>query len=50
MQDVNSRFHKSIVYTIVVIMLIPILATFIYSISSRWGATILPDGFTFDWY
>lgn len=50
MQDVNSRFHKSVVYTIVVIMLIPILATFIYSISSRWGATILPDGFTFDWY
>lgn len=50
MQDINSRFHKSVVYTIVGIMLIPILATFIYSISSRWGATILPDGFTFDWY
>lgn len=50
MQDLNSRFHKSVVYTIVGIMLIPILATFIYSISSRWGATILPDGFTFDWY
>ncbi|KJQ88424.1 ABC transporter permease, partial [Vibrio sp. S512-13] len=46
MQNVNSRFHKSVVYTIAGIILIPILATLIYSISSRSGATILPDGFT----
>ncbi|MGF1690159.1 ABC transporter permease [Photobacterium kagoshimensis] len=50
MQNVNTAFHKTVVYSIVSIMLIPILATFIYSISSRWGATVLPDGFTFDWY
>ena len=50
MQNVNTRFHKTVVYSIVGIMLIPILATFVYSISSRWGATILPDGFTLDWY
>lgn len=50
MQNTNTRFHKGVVYTIVGIMLIPIIATFIYSLSSRWGATILPDGFTFDWY
>ena len=30
------------VYSIVGIMLIPILATFVYSLSSRWGATVLP--------
>ncbi|KOO04630.1 ABC transporter permease [Vibrio nereis] len=50
MQNTNTRFHKGVVYTVVGIMLIPIIATFIYSLSSRWGATILPDGFTFDWY
>ncbi|MGR5128216.1 ABC transporter permease [Photobacterium swingsii] len=50
MQNVNTAFHKTLVYSIVGIMLIPILATFVYSISSRWGATVLPDGFTFDWY
>lgn len=50
MNTVNTRFHKTVVYSIVGIMMIPILATFIYSISSRWGATILPDGFTLDWY
>lgn len=50
MQNVNTAFHKTVVYSIVGIMLIPILATLVYSISSRWGATVLPDGFTFDWY
>lgn len=50
MQHVNTTWHKTVVYSIVGIMLIPIIATFIYSISSRWGATILPDGLTFDWY
>ena len=32
------------------LLLFPILATFIYSLSSSWGATILPDGFSFKWY
>ncbi len=49
-QNRSALYHKSVVYTIVGIMLIPILATLVYSLSSTWGATILPDGFTFDWY
>ena len=31
-------------------MLLPILATLLYSLSSRWGATILPDCVTLNWY
>lgn len=51
MQHANhSLYHKTVVYGIVGIMLVPILATLVYSLSSRWGATILPDGFTIDWY
>ncbi|MDF5576209.1 ABC transporter permease, partial [Vibrio parahaemolyticus] len=50
MHNVNNRFHKTGGYSIVGIMLIPLLATFVYSLSSRWGATVLPDGFTLDWY
>ncbi|CAQ81784.1 ABC transporter permease [Aliivibrio salmonicida] len=50
MQNVNATFHKSVVYSIVGIMMIPIIATFVYSMSSRWGAKILPDGFTLNWY
>ncbi|EKO3390187.1 ABC transporter permease [Vibrio fluvialis] len=51
MQHANhSLYHKTVVYGIVGIMLVPIIATLVYSLSSRWGATILPDGFTVDWY
>lgn len=51
MQHANhSLYHKTVVYGIVGIMLVPIIATLVYSLSSRWGATILPDGFTIDWY
>ncbi|EKO3385364.1 ABC transporter permease [Vibrio fluvialis] len=51
MQNTNhSLYHKTVVYGIVGIMLVPIIATLVYSLSSRWGATILPDGFTVDWY
>ncbi|WP_443088475.1 ABC transporter permease [Vibrio sp. LaRot3] len=46
----NALFDKAVVYSIVGLMLIPILATLVYSLSSSWGATILPDGFTLDWY
>lgn len=46
----HSLYHKTVVYGIVGIMLVPIIATLVYSLSSRWGATILPDGFTLDWY
>ncbi|WP_172559137.1 ABC transporter permease [Vibrio fluvialis] len=51
MQNANhSLYHKTVVYGVVGIMLVPIIATLVYSLSSRWGATILPDGFTIDWY
>ncbi|WP_417869097.1 ABC transporter permease [Vibrio furnissii] len=46
----HSLYHKTVVYGIVGMMLVPIIATLVYSLSSRWGATILPDGFTLDWY
>ncbi|NLS11854.1 ABC transporter permease [Vibrio sp. SM6] len=50
MYTVNHRYHKGVVYSLMGLMLIPIAATLIYSLSSRWGATILPDGFTLRWY
>ncbi|MFY0656436.1 MAG: ABC transporter permease [Neptunomonas phycophila] len=50
MQNANQYLHKTVVYSIVGIMLIPIVATFLYSVASSWGATILPDDFTLEWY
>ncbi|MET1279288.1 ABC transporter permease [Vibrio navarrensis] len=46
----KRTFDQAVVTTVVGLMLIPIIATLVYSLSSRWGATILPDGFTLDWY
>jgi len=31
-------------------MLLPIVATYIFSIATRWDRTILPEGLTLDWY
>ncbi|MFK0570530.1 ABC transporter permease [Endozoicomonas sp.] len=50
MSAVNLSYHKFIVYLITGLLLIPILAMLLYSISSSWGATILPDGLTLNWY
>ncbi|PKF61628.1 ABC transporter permease [Psychromonas sp. psych-6C06] len=50
MQSSKQFVHKSVVYSISTLLFLPILATFIYSLSSSWGATILPDGFSFKWY
>lgn len=46
----NNRFHQCVVYGFMALLSIPVLATLLYSLSQRWGATILPEGLTFDWY
>ncbi|PSV49370.1 ABC transporter permease [Photobacterium indicum] len=55
MQNVNLKmsattYHKTVVYGLVSLLAIPVIATLVYSLAQRWGATITPDGFTFDWY
>ncbi|MBU3826052.1 MAG: ABC transporter permease [Candidatus Anaerobiospirillum merdipullorum] len=46
----TKPIHKIIVAVIIFIMVLPIVATFLYSIATKWGATILPDGLTLQWY
>jgi putative spermidine/putrescine transport system permease protein len=31
-------------------MIIPIIATYVFSLATRWDRTILPEGYTFEWY
>ncbi len=31
-------------------MLIPIFATYVFSIATKWDVSILPEGYTFEWY
>jgi len=50
MHNTNLMLHKTIVYGISGLLFIPIFATLLYSFSSSWGATILPDGFSLKWY
>ncbi len=45
-----ANYPRLVVATLLTLLLLPILATLLYSLSSRWGATILPDGVTLNWY
>nr|WP_314267676.1 ABC transporter permease [uncultured Moellerella sp.] len=46
----GQYIHHIIIYSTVTLLVLPIIATLIYSIATRWGATVLPDSFTFKWY
>lgn len=46
----SELLSKVVLYGLMALMLLPILATALYSFSSRWGATILPDGLSLGWY
>ena len=51
----SNNFLKSIFYNIFVLvvvlyLLIPLIATIAYSFSTGWTTTILPEGFTLNWY
>ncbi|HDX8401562.1 ABC transporter permease [Aeromonas dhakensis] len=50
MHDLKPGWPRWVLGALVATLLLPLLATFLYSISTRWGATLLPDGFTLDWY
>ncbi len=51
----NKTFLTKIFYSIAVIgivlyLLIPLAGTFLYSISTGWTTTVLPQGLTLDWF
>jgi len=45
-----KRYHQWVVYGFIALLAVPALATLLYSLSRQWGATILPEGLTLDWY
>jgi putative spermidine/putrescine transport system permease protein len=46
----SPLFHQLVVYVLMLILIMPLLGTLIYSLSTSWSATILPSGLTFKWY
>lgn len=49
-QRANKWLPRVIIFIIAAFLLAPIVATFIYSLSTVWVKTILPSGLTFKWY
>lgn len=50
MKKIENKKHYVITGIILFILSIPVIGTMIYSLSSNWGATILPEGFTIKWF
>ncbi|GAA4033855.1 ABC transporter permease [Actimicrobium antarcticum] len=46
----SHGYHRCVVAVLLILLGIPVLATLLYSLSQHWGATVLPDGLTLDWY
>jgi putative spermidine/putrescine transport system permease protein len=46
----HNAFPGLIIAAFLFYMLLPIVATYAFSIATRWDRTILPEGLTFDWY
>ncbi len=44
MRWTEQHSYRLIVWSLVGLLAMPLLATLLYSLSSRWGATLLPDG------
>ncbi|MCJ7690723.1 MAG: hypothetical protein MUO60_15605, partial [Clostridiaceae bacterium] len=42
--------HKTIIGVLMIYLLLPIIATFVYSIATEWYKTILPPSYTLKWY
>ncbi|HZG17635.1 MAG TPA: ABC transporter permease subunit [Candidatus Bathyarchaeia archaeon] len=43
-------WHKTLIAVVLLYLSIPLLATFLYSISTDWYRTVLPEGYTGKWY
>lgn len=43
-------FQTGIILFFLIYMLLPILATYVFSIATRWDRTIFPEGYTLEWY
>lgn len=46
----KKNIHSYIVSSILFILFLPILGTLVYSLSTKWTNTLLPQGITIKWY
>lgn len=46
----DNAFSGLVIGAFLFYMLLPIVATYAFSVATRWDRSILPEGLTFDWY
>ncbi len=46
----GSLWHRFVIGAILLYLLVPLAATFLYSVATDWYRTILPEGYTLAWY
>lgn len=47
---VGGLWHIAVSVVVLAVLIVPLLATFLFSISTVWQNTILPEGLTLKWY
>ena len=45
-----GALHRIVIGVVLVVLLLPILSTLLYALSSEWGASVLPQGLTLEWF
>ena len=45
-----ERWPRAVLWGLMLLLAVPVLATLLYSLSTVWGATVLPQGLTGHWY
>jgi len=50
MRQRHSIFQILLIGLFVAYMLIPIIATYVFSVATKWDVSILPEGYTLEWY
>ncbi|MBD1552799.1 ABC transporter permease [Pseudomonas typographi] len=46
----HALYHRTVVWVLFLILLLPLAGTLLYSLATSWSATILPSGLTLKWY
>lgn len=45
----EAIYHRVVIWVLLILLMLPLLATLVYALVQEWGATILPSGFTLKW-
>ncbi|MDH2896178.1 ABC transporter permease [Rahnella variigena] len=49
MSHSEAIYHRVVIWVLLIVLMLPLLATLVYALVLEWGATILPSGFTLKW-